>query len=317
MNGLSQLMQRFVLAVVLCAVAAPSGFAGETITYFHNDVAGSPMLATDSNGLQAWKETYRPYGDQLIEASASQNNDLWFTGKPYDESTGLSYFGARYYDPTLGRFMGIDPVGVDVENLHSANRYAYANNNPYKFVDPDGRLPILIPIAIIAWRAYSAYDTVTSSAANVRTLASSTATTGEKVAAGAELAGSLLGGKLGRGAAGGLARAVDTVDDAADTARDARVIYRQGDSFETATRLERKATEAENSNIKIHGVSGSTTKPDVPCSSATCGELEAAGFKVHDTPTRADPNHVTIELPKPVTSEDAQRFNGVLGRKKR
>ena len=35
--------------------------------------------------------------------------------------------------------MGIDPVGVDENNVHSHNRYAYANNNPYKFVDPDGR----------------------------------------------------------------------------------------------------------------------------------------------------------------------------------
>ena len=39
--------------------------------------------------------------------------------------------------------MGIDPVGVDENNVHSHNRYAYANNNPYKFVDPDGRASTL------------------------------------------------------------------------------------------------------------------------------------------------------------------------------
>ena len=43
-------------------------------------------------------------------------------------------------------------------------------------------------------------------------------------------------------------------------------------------------------------------------------ELEGAGFKVHDTPTRNDPNHKTIELPKPVTPEDAKDFNKVFGR---
>ncbi len=43
--------------------------------------------------------------------------------------------------------MGMDPVAPNPENIHSFNRYAYANNNPYKFVDPDGRLPILIPLA--------------------------------------------------------------------------------------------------------------------------------------------------------------------------
>ncbi len=49
---------------------------------------------------------------------------------------------ARYYDPEIGRFMGMDPAGVlaNVEsNPQMFNRYAYGNNNPYKYVDPDGR----------------------------------------------------------------------------------------------------------------------------------------------------------------------------------
>lgn len=65
---------------------------------------------------------------------------MWFAGKPQDAESKLSYFGARYYDPLLGRFMGIDPVGVDENNVHSHNRYAYGNNNPYKFVDPTGNI---------------------------------------------------------------------------------------------------------------------------------------------------------------------------------
>jgi uncharacterized protein RhaS with RHS repeats len=44
---------------------------------------------------------------------------------------------ARYYDPVIGRFYSNDPVGFS--NVHNFNRYAYANNNPYKYVDPDGR----------------------------------------------------------------------------------------------------------------------------------------------------------------------------------
>ncbi|MFT6734831.1 MAG: hypothetical protein ACJAS9_003033 [Polaribacter sp.] len=44
---------------------------------------------------------------------------------------------ARYYDPVIGRFYSNDPLGF--RDIHSFNRYAYANNNPYKYVDPDGK----------------------------------------------------------------------------------------------------------------------------------------------------------------------------------
>ncbi len=52
---------------------------------------------------------------------------------------------ARYYDPVIGRFYSNDPIGF--RDVHSFNRYAYANNNPYKYIDPDGRLPV-IPIVV-------------------------------------------------------------------------------------------------------------------------------------------------------------------------
>jgi hypothetical protein len=47
----------------------------------------------------------------------------------------------------VGRFMGVDPVGFMENNLHSFNRYAYGNNNPSRYLDPDGNLPVLIPLA--------------------------------------------------------------------------------------------------------------------------------------------------------------------------
>ncbi|MGO9444237.1 MAG: RHS repeat-associated core domain-containing protein [Thiobacillaceae bacterium] len=46
------------------------------------------------------------------------------------------------YDPLVGRFIGVDPQEVQPDDLHGFNRYAYANNNPYKFVDPDGHSPL-------------------------------------------------------------------------------------------------------------------------------------------------------------------------------
>jgi RHS repeat-associated protein len=69
-------------------------------------------------------------------------NRQWYTGKPVDSETGLSNFGARMYDPVIGRFMGVDAVGFSEGNLHSFNRYTYGNNNPLRFIDPDGNSPM-------------------------------------------------------------------------------------------------------------------------------------------------------------------------------
>jgi RHS repeat-associated protein len=58
-----------------------------------------------------------------------------------DVDTGLTYMQQRYYDPVAGRFLSIDPVVTDSKSGTSFNRYAYAVNNPYKYIDPDGRDP--------------------------------------------------------------------------------------------------------------------------------------------------------------------------------
>lgn len=114
------------------------------ITYLHQDFAGSVIAATDSNGAVIWKEDYQPYGERLVNDAASSSNRQFFTGKSFDQETGLTYMGARYYDPAVGRFMGMDSVGFQPANVHSFNRYAYANNNPYRFTDPDGRNPRML-----------------------------------------------------------------------------------------------------------------------------------------------------------------------------
>ena len=119
------------------------GGAG-TVISLHSDISGSPLLATDASGNVLWKENYRPFGERQKNASSSWQNQIWFANKPYDATTGLSYMGARYYNPMIGRFMGVDPKGFDENSIYSFNRYAYANNNPYKFVDPDGRFPVIV-----------------------------------------------------------------------------------------------------------------------------------------------------------------------------
>src|SRR5690606_24446591 len=132
---------RITLSFLLALLATSFTHAGEKITYIHNDALGSPVAATNQQGQVIWRETYRPHGQRTTNAAASANNKVWFTGKQEESALGINYFGARWYHPEVGRFLVIDPVGVSPDNIHSFNRYGYANNNPYGFVEPDGRAP--------------------------------------------------------------------------------------------------------------------------------------------------------------------------------
>lgn len=66
--------------------------------------------------------------------------DRLFTGQRLDD-TGLYYYGARYYDPTIGRFISADSIVPSIMNPQSLNRFAYALNNPLKYNDPTGYWP--------------------------------------------------------------------------------------------------------------------------------------------------------------------------------
>ena len=138
MNILKRSPRRLLATILFAGLAVSSfGVSGQTV-YFHTDTLGSPVAATDDNGNLLWREHYRPFGSRIDVEQGAGGNRQWFTGKSYDDESGLIYLGARNYDPALGRFMGIDPVGFEEAIPSSFNRYAYVANNPYKYVDPTG-----------------------------------------------------------------------------------------------------------------------------------------------------------------------------------
>jgi len=188
---------RLLLAVIALLGVAQLAQAQDVLTYYHSDLTGSPVAGSDVDGNIVWREDFTPYGERRQQQVSSVGNRRWFTGHPHEDYTGLTYAGARHYDPLIGRFMGVDPATPNAENQFSFNRYAYANDNPYRYVDPDGEFAFLIPLAIIAYRAYSAYDTVSSTIENANTISSKTASTTDKVLAVVDTASNVLGGKLG------------------------------------------------------------------------------------------------------------------------
>ncbi len=122
------------IAILLsCCINVQAG-----VTYYVNDLTGSPIAAMGESGQVTWRENFKPYGDRMLNQANAADNKVWFAARHQDADTGLIYMGARYYDPKIGRFLSTDAVRFSEGNVHSFNRYAYANNNPYRFKDPDG-----------------------------------------------------------------------------------------------------------------------------------------------------------------------------------
>ncbi len=107
--------------------------------YYHSDHLGSASYITNLDGEVVQHVEYVPFGEVFIE----ERNNTWntpylFNGKELDEETGLYYYGARYYNPRISVFYGCDPL---MEEYFWQSPYAYAANNPVRFIDWMGMGP--------------------------------------------------------------------------------------------------------------------------------------------------------------------------------
>jgi len=106
-------------------------------TFYHGDHLGSSIGLTDQETTKVWDRVYLPYGGTFTGTGTTENTHQ-YTAKELEAATGLYYYGARHHNPNIGRFMSVDPAGADPTDPQSWNRYAYVQNNPLKYVDPDG-----------------------------------------------------------------------------------------------------------------------------------------------------------------------------------
>jgi RHS repeat-associated protein len=107
--------------------------------YAHNDHLGTPKLLTNSQAKPVWQASYTPFGLAEINADVNQDGqtvtlNIRFAGQYYDVESGLHYNWFRYYDPTIGRYVTSDPIGL----AGGINTYGYVGGNPVGFVDPIG-----------------------------------------------------------------------------------------------------------------------------------------------------------------------------------
>ena len=101
--------------------------------YYHPDWHGSTMLLSDETNVftNATPFKYGAYGESQ---DASTGNPFRYTGRRLDAETGLYYYRARYYSPTIGRFLQTDPIG----SKDDLDLYAYVKNDPVNSTDPTG-----------------------------------------------------------------------------------------------------------------------------------------------------------------------------------
>lgn len=132
-----KLSQSFLTAFFFALLSI--GHVQAQVTYYIHVHLGSPIAAEDQDGNLLWREQYAPYGNTQLNQNR-QDDPVGFTGKQRYDDLGLSYFGARWYDSSIGRFLTPDPAGWQASNPYfSFNQYAYGHNNPLSIIDPDGR----------------------------------------------------------------------------------------------------------------------------------------------------------------------------------
>ena len=117
----------------IIAQVARDGQGGREVRHLLADHLGSTRVALDADGNVVARFEYGPYGETAASGTAAADVRYRYTGHPYDEPQGLYETPARQYDPTLGRFLSVDP------QREMASPYAYVSNNPVLYKDPTGR----------------------------------------------------------------------------------------------------------------------------------------------------------------------------------
>ncbi len=135
--------------LVIGTGGAPAPPGTDDLYFFDTDAVGSVRQITTMTPGQRWWKDYQPFGLETggNASTGGTADEIGFAGKEIDPS-GMNYAGARNYQSQTGRFTIVDPghVGGDIFNPQSWDGYAYALNNPLRFMDPLGTKPCQITL---------------------------------------------------------------------------------------------------------------------------------------------------------------------------
>jgi RHS repeat-associated protein len=112
--------------------------------YLLNDHLTSTAITTNSSGVRQTELRYFAYGGTRYDAGG-QMTTYRYTGQRVETGTGLYDYGARWYDPAIGRFLAADSIVPNPGDSQALNRYMYVAGNPVKYVDPSGHGWVIPP----------------------------------------------------------------------------------------------------------------------------------------------------------------------------
>lgn len=119
----------------------PTDITNDQLRYSYDNLLGSTALEVDGMGELISQEEYYPYGGTALwtarNAVEARYKTVRYSGKERD-ATGLYYYGYRYYQPWVGRWLSADPAGA----LDGINLFRMARNNPVAWKDDDGRVAV-------------------------------------------------------------------------------------------------------------------------------------------------------------------------------
>ena len=111
---------------------------------YHKDIQGSSTSLVKEDGSADATYRYTDFGETTINGDNKAENEVCYTRGIYDQSTGLYYLNARYYNPEDGRFVTEDTYRGETNEPDTQNLYVYCVNNPVNYIDPSGHDAIVL-----------------------------------------------------------------------------------------------------------------------------------------------------------------------------
>lgn len=129
------------------------------VAYYHHNQHGDVTSLRDRTGKVLNSYEYDIWGNiQSAGTTETIPNPFTYSGEYWDKSTSLQYLRARWYDPSMGRFISEDTYEGEIQNPLSLNLYTYVENNPLKYTDPSGMSPITLDSIVVGENGSGIYN---------------------------------------------------------------------------------------------------------------------------------------------------------------